>query len=662
MMATEIGSSESRGRNANGTPAQGRSVIGRVSRRAATAVVLAITVAAGASAAAQADVGGFNGGDGTQAGANCTTTLDWSCLSSSQLVTTLDPAGSSDLAFVGSGNVENNPDGWRIGPASSASIDPKDDIQGNWSYSFLDPSLTTNYVALAFYRSSGSGNANIDFELNQSGSMYVNSQGTSVVCRTDGDVLVSFDVHSSASVGAVNFYQWEWTNGTPCTAGASGQFTQLTLPSDVAEGAMNSGPITNYLATSSFGNGLAPSTFGEAAIDLGAVANAISPSGGCEFFNHMQLTTRSSTSIESSMEDFVDGGNVIARACETGGGGGGGSCTTNPHVSITSPADGSTDPANTVVLRGTSDQPEIEVVDGTQVVGNPTVGSGSWSLTLDDVPNGPHTYTALATNSSGCTATSTVHLTVNGPNPSGGDGGGGGGGGTGGTNGGSTGGNGSGSVGSSGVAGTSATALACTGNSLALLDVYPLGRTAHLLGVAPLGMAGKRVKIVAAWSHKVLATVKIKRDSSFTAVVKLPPARFRASSKGAYLARLGTTSSPALKLARRLYNTSIAPRGGKVTFRGTVVGPFARPVKRVIIRGSSNCRTIGSGIVLARVKPSRRGTFSVTFRLPKSLSHLSVLFLRTQTVVQKPGRTGATASRARRATVTVFGITRGVRI
>ena len=89
----------------------------------ATVIVAALLAFAGA---AQASIGGFSGGDGTEqgSGVNCTTLLDWSCLTSSQLVTTLDPSGAGDLAFAGTSS-ENNPDGWSFAPASSTSIPTK---------------------------------------------------------------------------------------------------------------------------------------------------------------------------------------------------------------------------------------------------------------------------------------------------------------------------------------------------------------------------------------------------------------------------------------------------------------------------------------------------------------------------------------------------------
>jgi hypothetical protein len=134
----------------------------------------------------------------------------------------------------------------------------------------------------------------------------------------------------------------------------------------------------------------------------------------CEFFNHMQVTTRTSIPWSSNMVDYVEGGPIAARACQSphGGGGGGGGIAL-PQVHISSPADNSTDPTSTVVLTGTSDQPEIEVLDGNTVVGNaPVDGSGHWSLTLTQVASGLHTYSAVATNSAGTTTSNIVHVTV----------------------------------------------------------------------------------------------------------------------------------------------------------------------------------------------------------------------------------------------------------
>ena len=61
--------------------------------------ILALAALTCGAPAAQASIGGFEGGDGDQVSANCAAVLDWQCLSRSQLATSLDPSGESDLAF-----------------------------------------------------------------------------------------------------------------------------------------------------------------------------------------------------------------------------------------------------------------------------------------------------------------------------------------------------------------------------------------------------------------------------------------------------------------------------------------------------------------------------------------------------------------------------------
>ena len=392
----------------------------------ATALVLAFAVPV-----ALANVGGFAGGDGTQVAGDCSTAIDWQCLSPSQFVSTLDPSGAGDVVF-GGGEKEDSPDQWTFTPGSATA---KSDTLGAWSYSFTNPTHDTNYLALAFNRG-GTGDSFFGFELNQSATPMVNSAGTSVVCPATGDVIVSFEIPGSGSV-ALHVYKWSWTSGTPCMTGSTGSFTALSLPAGSAELAINqSSSISNFLSTDVLGTSLPTGTFGEAAVNLTAIANAVAPAAGCEFFNHVQVTSRSSSTITSQLQDFVDGGAVAARACESpgggGGGGGGGGCTSFPSVQVSSPVDGYIDPTSSVTLSGTSDQTEVELLDGDTVVANAPVSAGTWTLTLNNVPDGSHAYSAVATDSNGCTAPSnTVHVTVHTTSGGGGSSGNGGGGGNG---------------------------------------------------------------------------------------------------------------------------------------------------------------------------------------------------------------------------------------
>ena len=662
----------------------------RRTHKLGTLVAVLATAMFGAVGVAQASVGGFSANDGTEGSPSaCSTTLDWSCLGAGQVMTILDPSGTADVAFAS--GTEDNPDSWKFGPSSSLAA--KDDIQANWSYAFADSSFAKNYLALAFKRVGGTGNSVVNFELGQNapGDTYVNSNGTPVFCRANGDVRIAFDVQSTsqASTTVPKILTWKWS-GAPCAAGSSGTWNQVTtLPAGAAEGRLNPSTITNYLSTAAEGSSFVAGTFGEAAADLTGLADVIKPAAGCEFFNHLQVTTSSSTSPSSAAVDYIEGGQIVAPACENTPPPPPPGCNA-PTVQITSPVDNSTDDTSTVTLSGTSTNlgsDRVAVYDGATAVGDPTAdaNSGNWTLTLSNVSNGDHTYTAKVQTGCG-SALAEVHVTVfAGTGNSGTGGSGNSGSGSSSVSGASTGSNGNGNASVNGLW------LACTNpRTLSIADVYAWAGKARVTGFAPLGSVGKVVTIVAAWNHKVLGTATVLGDNSFRAIVALPPTGLRSNLKrGAYMAQLGTQTSAPLAFARRMYNTRIQIRfvkervtsykwrtiGGKrklvkvfkyisaetVTFVGTVVGPLTSPRQSVIIRGAPTCAGVAHGPVLARAKVNSRGRFSVTFQLPKSLLRYRVLFLRAQTVgLQVPKGRHAKASRPKRQAL--YGITRGVHV
>jgi len=78
---------------------------------------------------------------------------------------------------------------------------------------------------------------------------------------------------------------------------------------------------------------------------------------------------------------------------------------------------------------------------------------------------------------------------------------------------------------------------------------------------------------------------------------------------------------------------------------------LAKPAAAVRIRASASCSTIGSGKVVATVKPTASGAFTARFALPTGQS---VVYLRAQTAVRKhPGS---------KHTFPTFTLVRGVRI
>ena len=193
--------------------------------------------------------------------------------------------------------------------------------------------------------------------------------------------------------------------------------------------------------------------------------------------------------------------------------------------------------------------------------------------------------------------------------------------------------------------------VGCLPDKLILTDVYPKGGRTRLIGVAPAGSAGKKVSFVSSWNNRVVARTTVRPDLSFSAGAPLPPARLRASNRARYLAKLGSKRSRLLKFARRMYTTSVTSAGRTVTFSGTVTKPLDRPRQKVTIRASASCSGIGTGTIVATVKPSATGAFSARFDLPAGQS---TVFLRAQTRVRKHATT--------KTTFPTFTLVRGIRL
>jgi hypothetical protein len=177
--------------------------------------------------------------------------------------------------------------------------------------------------------------------------------------------------------------------------------------------------------------------------------------------------------------------------------------------------------------------------------------------------------------------------------------------------------------------------VGCVANSLVLTDVFPLAGRTRLLGVAPQAAMGKRVTILSAWNHKIVARPVVGADLTFAATVALPPRALRLTNKARYVAELGATRSLALKFARRMYTTAITTAGPTISFSGTITPPLSKPVSSVVIRASPTCSAIASATIVATVKPSPSGAFKASFRLPAGFANAHAVYLRAQTTVQK---------------------------
>ena len=193
--------------------------------------------------------------------------------------------------------------------------------------------------------------------------------------------------------------------------------------------------------------------------------------------------------------------------------------------------------------------------------------------------------------------------------------------------------------------------VGCAPNRLILTDVFPKGGRTRLIGVAPSGSAGKRVALISTWNGRVVASTKVRPDLTFAAAAPLPPARLRLTNRARYAAKLGTKRSRSLKFARRMYTTSVTNQGATITFSGTVTRPLDKPPRPITIRASASCSTIGTGAVVATVKPSSTGAFTARFALPPDQT---TVFLRAQTRVRKHAGS--------RTTFPTYTLVRGIRL
>jgi streptogramin lyase len=193
--------------------------------------------------------------------------------------------------------------------------------------------------------------------------------------------------------------------------------------------------------------------------------------------------------------------------------------------------------------------------------------------------------------------------------------------------------------------------VGCAPNKLILTDVFPKGGRTRLMGVAPRGSAGKRLTIVSTWNGKTVARTKVAADLTFAVAAPLPPARLRSTNRARYVAKLGSRRSHALKFARRMYTTAVSNQGRRITFSGTVTRPLDKPPRPVVIRASASCSTIGSGTIVATVKPSSSGAFTARFDLPAGMM---TAFLRAQTRVRKHAGS--------KTTFPTFTLVRGIKL
>jgi alpha-tubulin suppressor-like RCC1 family protein len=156
--------------------------------------------------------------------------------------------------------------------------------------------------------------------------------------------------------------------------------------------------------------------------------------------------------------------------------------------------------------------------------------------------------------------------------------------------------------------------LSCIGGPVAVLNAFRESGHVRIIGASTLPFAGKSVSIRLLGTGKIVGTTTVGADGSYSTTVPLPPKSMRDTEKGRYTAQVaGGKASPSVKLERRLNFASVTRAGTKVTIRGHVSQPFARPRAEIVVRQQTTCA--GTKIV-GHARPENNGDFALTVTAP----------------------------------------------
>jgi hypothetical protein len=277
----------------------------------------------------------FQGGDGNQTTPTVAedglcnvalrpTTRDWqSDVAAGKVVTSTDPQ-ANDSELTGKENAPNN---WKLGAHAAGVKPPKDNIITAWSE--VEPQAAGTFLYLAFQREGSVGTTFLTFELNQVKGEWKNEAGSTIPCRTTGDVLISYEV-SGGSIGEVVVQEWTSTattsvviEGKSVNCGTAGELKGGAVkvePAAGVQGAMNKEEIKNFLPDPANGTPATIETnnFGEAALNLVKVLKEakINP---CFDFGQIWMHTRSSLAVNSELHDYIAPVPLLVQSCSISG-------------------------------------------------------------------------------------------------------------------------------------------------------------------------------------------------------------------------------------------------------------------------------------------------------------------------------------------------------
>ena len=138
------------------------------------------------------------------------TTRDWQNLTN---VINSPDRQANDSTFEG-GDKESAPGGWGLISSGGGVTPGKANILSGWSQA--DPQSAATFLYLAFEREATTGDTFLTFELNQVKGLWKNPNGSTIPCRTTGDVLIAYNVPGGSSVNVV-VYRWVTDTSTLTT-------------------------------------------------------------------------------------------------------------------------------------------------------------------------------------------------------------------------------------------------------------------------------------------------------------------------------------------------------------------------------------------------------------------------------------------------------------
>ena len=246
----------------------------------ASVAATALFVISGASAVLSPST--FEGSDGNL---TVEATLDWNSPPPNLAAANDAATGTGDTAF-GQGTSENDVNVTVVGgsiPNSKADL-------GRFAAAG-ETVAGQSFLYLAWARNNDSGTTNFDFEINKFAQPSLTTNGSKTLVRTTGDLLINYGFSGNSLDAALSLRTWTgsaWSAESNLGTCAEGEGNATTVIDNLG----NLGAVSRTTGR-----------FGEASINL--TCAGIVASGSCNSFSSAYVKSRSSTSFNSEVKDFI---------------------------------------------------------------------------------------------------------------------------------------------------------------------------------------------------------------------------------------------------------------------------------------------------------------------------------------------------------------------